>query len=186
MRSLLFTALFALICTFAAQAQFGRFIGKAGTIDFSSNAPLELIEATSKKLSGVIDPGNSNSFAFQLKVTTFEGFNSDLQKDHFNENYLESESFPKASFAGKIIEQVDLESNGTYQVRAKGKLKIHGVSQTRIIKTTLTVKDGQITAKSKFTVPLEDHDITIPKIVNQKIATEIDVTVKMTLAYKEE
>lgn len=160
--------------------QFERYVGKNGKVKFTSDAPLELIEAASNKLSGVLDPQN-NQFAFQIKINTFEGFNSDLQKGHFNENYMESSKFPKATFTGKLIEQIDLEKDGRYQVRAKGKLNIHGVEQVRIIKVTLTVANGKINARSKFTVPLTDHDITVPKIVYQKIATEIDVSINIDL-----
>ena len=52
-------------------------------------------------------------------MRSFQGFNSPLQKEHFNENYVESDKFPDASFKGKVIEDVDLSKDGTYEVRAK-------------------------------------------------------------------
>jgi hypothetical protein len=53
-------------------------------------------------------------------MRSFQGFNSPLQKEHFNENYVESDKFPEASFKGKIIEDQDLTVDGTYELRAKG------------------------------------------------------------------
>jgi len=152
-----------------------------GQINFTSNAELELISASSDKLQGLLDP-STNHFAFAVDVKTFVGFNSELQREHFNEKYMESERFPKAKFAGKIIEQVDFTSDGVHEVRAKGDLEIHGQKQTRIIKGKITTKDGTVKIEAHFTVPLEDHNIAVPTIVRQKIATEINVDFSGTLA----
>ena len=152
------------------------YMAKDATIHFKSDAPLELIEATSTKMKGVLKPAEQ-TFAFSVANNTFEGFNSALQKEHFNENYMESAKYQASTFSGKIIEDVDYNADGTYTVRAKGKLNIHGVEQERIIKATMQIKKGIITITSSFTVPLAEHNITIPKIVYQKIAEEITVDV---------
>lgn len=151
-----------------------------GKVSFKSDAPLELIQAKSKKLRGLIDP-EKQTFAWTVEVKSFEGFNSPLQREHFNENYMESKSYPKASFTGKIIEDVDFQKNGTYSIRAKGKLTIHGMEQERIIKGEMEINGDKIRVQSSFTVPLSDHNITIPKIVYQKIAEVIEVTVDAEL-----
>ena len=78
----------------------------------------------------------------------------------------------------KIIEQIDYTMDGTYDVRAKGDLDIHGQKQIRIIKTKVEISDGVLHLVADFKVPLADHNISIPRIVNQKIATEIEVSVK--------
>jgi polyisoprenoid-binding protein YceI len=150
-------------------------------ISFTSNAELELIRAASGKAQGLIDP-STNQFAFTVDVKTFQGFNSALQREHFNEKYMETEKYPKARFSGKIIEPIDVTVDGIYDVRAKGELDIHGQKQTRIIKSKLTVNNGVIDIQTHFFVPLADHNISIPTIVSQKIATEIEVEVKATLA----
>jgi len=152
-----------------------------GSISFTSNAKLELINATSDKVRGIIDPA-TGQFAFVVKVQSFEGFNSELQRQHFNERYLETEKFYEATFSGKIIEQLDFSKNGVSEVRAKGNLTIHGKKQVRIIKGKITINDNDISIESEFTVPLTDHDISIPQIVSQKIATEIMVTFKASMA----
>ena len=148
---------------------------------FTSNAELELISASSDKVQGLIDPA-SNQFAFAVDVKSFRGFNSELQREHFNEKYMESEKFPKARFSGKIIEPIDFSTNQSYDVRAKGELDIHGQKQTRIIKTKVTIKDGLVYLETSFFVPLVDHNISIPSIVSQKIATEIEVDFKATMS----
>jgi polyisoprenoid-binding protein YceI len=145
-----------------------------GQVAFTSDAPLELIEAKSTVLRGLIN-ADKRTFAFSIPITTFEGFNGPLQRVHFNENYLESAQFGTATFLGKIIESIDLSQDGDYIIRAKGKLTIHGVERERIIKSSVKVIDGELNISSSFTVLLREHDIDIPRIVFQKIAEEIRV-----------
>ncbi|RZL40117.1 MAG: YceI family protein [Pedobacter sp.] len=154
-----------------------------GTIHFVSEAPLELIQANSKQMKGVLRT-QDQGFAFSVANSTFEGFNSPLQKEHFNENYMESKVYPKISFRGKIIEPIDFSKKGSYKVRAKGMLNAHGVDQERIIQADLVVNDKTVKISSRFNVLLQDHNISIPKIVYQKIAEEITVDVNATLTLK--
>jgi polyisoprenoid-binding protein YceI len=173
----------ALAFTFLVSPAFSqkKYSVQKGEIKFASKAQLELIQASSDKVQGLLDPA-THLFAFNVDIKSFRGFNSELQREHFNEKYLESEKYPKAKFSGKIIEQVDFTANNTFEVRAKGDLEIHGVKQNRIIKSRIVIKDGTVTIESSFLVPLADHDIAIPNIVSQKIATEIEVEFKATMA----
>ncbi|MDN5201371.1 YceI family protein [Fulvivirgaceae bacterium BMA10] len=152
-------------------------ISTKGTAKFRSEAPLELIQASSDQLRGAIDL-NDHTFAFRLQINSFDGFNSQLQKEHFRENYMETSRFPEAIFAGKIIEKIQFTENGKHQVRAKGFLDIHGIKQERIIKCSIEIEGNRILVKSDFSVFLKDHNIDIPKIVYQKIAEEILVGVE--------
>lgn len=165
-----------IFCSIQLQAQ-KKLTTEKGEINFASKAELELIKASSHKLNGVIDL-TTNQFAFSVTVKSFQGFNSELQREHFNEKYLESEKFPRMSFTGKIIEQVDFSTDGVYEVRAKGDLDIHGQRQTRIIKSRIIIDEGLLRIEASFKVPLADHNIQIPRIVNQKIASEIEVVIK--------
>ncbi|MBR9921281.1 MAG: YceI family protein [Bacteroidetes bacterium] len=147
-----------------------------GDVRFVSDAPLERIEASTKEVNGVMVI-SSKKFAFSISNLTFKGFNSPLQQQHFYENYMETHKFSTSTFVGRIVEEVDLSEAGTYEIRAKGKLNIHGVSRERIIKVTITSDGESFRAESYFTVLLEEHDIEIPKIVHQKISEEIEIRV---------
>jgi len=173
------------ICFFIAiNVCFGQiYMCKDGNTKFTSEAPLELIKAQSNKTIGALDCANKN-VAFSINVDSFEGFNSGLQKEHFKENYLETMKYNYATFKGKIIEDIDFTKNGTYTVRAKGTFNIHGTEKEKIIKTKITVKDKEILVETNFEVPLEDHNIRVPKVVNQKIASVIIVDVKANLKPK--
>ncbi len=156
---------------------------KKGTIQLHSNAELELIKATTDQLKGLVDT-KKKTFAFKISMNSFQGFNSPLQQEHFNENYVETGIFPDASFSGKIIEDDDLTKDGDYIVRAKGLLTVHGVSQERIIKSNLNVLKGRMKLNSSFTVLLADHNIKIPRIVSEKLSAEIKVDVEAFLEEK--
>jgi len=169
--------IFLMLATIMAKGQENVYKTSDGVINFKSEAPLEVITATSKKMEGLID-ADALTFAFSLQVRTFEGFNNGLQRQHFYENYLETDKHPTATFSGKIIEHVNLKVPGTYTIRAKGQLTIHGQTKERIIKTVIVSTGNELKAKASFMVPLFDHQIEVPRIVNQKIAQEISVNVQ--------
>ena len=171
-----FLLILLLLTSYGVRPYAGLYSTEAGMIAFRSDAPLEVIKATSKKLSGRIDEVK-RTFAFQVPIRSFEGFNSGLQQIHFNENYLETDKFPDATFSGKIIEPIDFSKPGKITIRAKGMLKIHGIEQERIIKSDITVFVNKIHIESFFTVQIADHGIRIPKVVHEKIANEIKVNV---------
>lgn len=178
MKRFLVTA--SLIFSLSAKATAPILSCNDGVASFVSYAPLEVIKAKSNHLRGAIDVG-ARTCLFAIRVNTFQGFNSGLQQEHFNENYLESEKFPEASFRGKLIEEVDLSKDGTYTIRAKGMLSLHGVQQERIINGTIEVKNGIIHVHSEFSILLEDHNITVPRVVHQKISPEMEVTIDALL-----
>ncbi len=176
MRKLIFILFLFLLPPFLSQGGPEVYSSDNGTISFRSEAVQELINATSHNLHGLIDAGN-RTFAFRILIRSFIGFNNGLQGEHFNENYLESDKYPEATFKGKIIEQIDLTKDGKYMVRAKGVLNIHGVEQERILKSEITVLKESIHIESQFSVLLNDHDIKVPKVVHEKIASEIQIVI---------
>lgn len=151
-----------------------------GTVAFTSNAPLEIIKATSEEMTGALDASN-RTFLFSVDVNSFHGFNSGLQREHFNENYMETNRYPKVTFQGKLIEDINFEAEGNYEVRAKGILDVHGVKQERILKGTITIHHDVVTIHSQFSVLLEDHNIKVPRVVYEKIAPDIDITINAAL-----
>lgn len=177
-KSWVVTCMMLCLCTWLS-GQDAIYRTQQGVITFKSDAPLELITAVSRKMEGVID-ANALSFAFSVPVVSFVGFNNGLQQQHFYENYMETNKYPDATFSGKLIEHIDLKMPGTYNVRAKGQLNIHGKTKERIIKVEIISTGETLKAKANFLVPLVDHQIEVPKIVNQKIAQEIQINVQGT------
>lgn len=181
-RSLFLILLFALSNTISfAQTSTQIYKTASGKLSFFSETPLENISATSNSVISAINPSNRNVAAV-VTISTFK-FKNALMQEHFNEKYLESDKYPKATFSGIINETVDLMTPGTYQVSVTGKLTIHGVEQNRTIKGTITIDAAmKLSLKSEFEVKLVDHKIQVPELVFQKIAEVI--TVKLEGEYK--
>ena len=94
---------------------------------------------------------------------------------------MEANVYPIATFTGKILENIE---EGKKEYRAKGALDIHGKSVERVIDVVLTISDNAVGYSASFIVPLAEHDIKLPRIVYQKIAEDILVTIKGELICK--
>ncbi len=169
---------------FSYSASGQTYVFSNAQVQFISEAPLEVIKASNKEVIGALDL-SEKSFVVQIKNTGFRGFNSPLQQEHFYENYLEVHKFPRSSFKGKLIDSFDPTQTGVQEIRIKGVLDIHGVQQERIVKVALQIGQQSISFNANFTVQLEDHQISIPRIVYQKIAEEIKVQAMGQLKVKQ-
>ena len=178
MRRIALMGIFTLILTGLCSGQ-GKYMTDAGNIIFYSHAPLEDITAENKEVASVID-GETGEMAVILKMTAFL-FEKGLMQEHFNENYVESEIFPKATFRGSILnnEDVDYTSEGVYQVELQGKLTIHGVTNKISSEGTLEVHSRGILAKAKFLLNPEDYGIKIPRVVRKNIAENMEIRIEL-------
>lgn len=145
-------------------------------VDFFSSAPVEDIHALSKKGISVLNSG-SGEISFSIDMQTFE-FRKALMQEHFNENFVESHKYPKATFRGNIQDFIDLSKDGEHEIMLVGTLEVHGKTKKRKIPAQLKVSNDQIYLYSKFDVACEDHDIKIPKILWKNIAEVVQVEVK--------
>lgn len=177
-------AIFLLIGTvLSGHAQ--KFFTKAGRIDFNATAPSspEKIEAVNRTVTCVLDAASGNiQFAVLVKGFTFERA---LMQEHFNENYLESDKFPKAEFKGLISNNTSINytKDGSYSVTVKGKLTIHGETKDTEATGKLLIQGGKITATAGFTILLSDYKVAIPGVVADKVnkSAKIDVTCALEL-----
>ncbi|WP_187262972.1 YceI family protein [Pontibacter beigongshangensis] len=156
-----------------------RYFTKTGHISFFSKAPLEDIVAHNREVVSLVD-FKTGEMVFTVPMRAFQ-FRKSLMQQHFNENYIESDKYPKAYFRGKVnnIAAVNLAADNTYKVLVEGTLTIHGVAKPIRTEGTFQVKGGQVTGRSTFTVAPADYDITIPLLVREHIAKTIDITVDM-------
>ncbi len=171
----IFTVVMALAFTAALHAQ-KIYSTKTGKISFFSNAPLEDIEAKNNEVESKFASANGQ-VVFMLLMKGFK-FENQLMEDHFNENYVESDKFPKADFKGFItnIKDINLSRDGSFPAKVKGTLTIHGVSKEVASDGIIEVKGGKVTAKTKFKIHLKDFNIG-GSLVGKKIAEEIEITV---------
>lgn len=176
MKKLLFLLLFIPASLFAQD----KYFTKAGVASFYSSTSVEDIEATNKSVTSIVD-FKTGAIEFSMLIRSFE-FEKALMEEHFNENYMESDKYPKATFKGTIkdITKVDLKKDGTYEVEVSGKLTIHNVTKEVTEKASITVKGGKISAKCDFSVKLKDYGIEDPTMIGKKIAESISVKIKIS------
>ena len=169
------------LCFSVTVVQAQRFSTRDARIEFLSETPVEDIQAESNQASAIFDMSNGQ-MAFQVPILSFH-FPKALMEEHFNENYMESARYPKATFRG-VVEGLDPNKEGEQFVTVKGTLEMHGVSKERTIQGTM-VRDGDWwMVESQFEVACEDHAIDIPKVVTENIAEIIGVTLRAELELK--
>ncbi len=155
-----------------------RFYTKNGKVSFNATSSLEKIEATTEKATSILDM-STGALEFSVLMKAFN-FEKALMQEHFNENYMESDKYPKGVFKGTIVNlsTLDLKKDGTFPVKIKGTLTMHGETKDVLADGSLTIKEGALVAgKSDFKVVLEDYKIEIPSLVKDKIAREVKISV---------
>jgi len=165
-----------LLITTASFAQ-PMYMTRNGQISFYSKTPMENIDAVNNEVTAMIN-SSTGELAFAVLIKSFR-FERALMEEHFNENYMESDKFPKATFSGKITNpgNVNFNTNGNYPVSVEGELTIHGVKKSITSTGTINISGSKVTTLSTFLVRLADYNISIPALVADKISETVEVKV---------
>jgi polyisoprenoid-binding protein YceI len=155
-----------------------KFISETSSVTFFSKASIEDIAARNEKSMAMFDAG-SGDIAVSIPAKDFV-FDKSLMQEHFNEKYMETEKYPKATFQGKV-KGYAAGATGPQPVRAVGKLAIHGVTRDVDVPGTLEVKGDRIVLHAKFMVTLEDYNVKRPQVLWKNIAEAVEVTLDFTL-----
>ena len=156
-----------------------KYITRNGYIGFFSHTPMEDIKADNNQVASILDI-STGEIVFQVLIKSFH-FERTLMEEHFNENYMESEKYPRSNFTGKItnLSSVDFKKTGSYEVTVEGNLTIRDVTNKVSTKGILEVTADGISTSAKFNIAPEDYKINIPSVVREKIAKSIEITVTM-------
>lgn len=173
-----------ILAAFLTSAAFGqKYFTKNGKVNFdatSSSSP-ERVEAVNRSATCVVDL-KSGAIQLAMLMKGFE-FERALMEEHFNGNYVESDKFPKSEFKGKIkdVDEVDFSKDGTYKLKVKGDITIHGETKEVETEGKLVVQGGKINADAEFNVKLSDFKISIPGLVADKVSKTAKITVSCSL-----
>ncbi|MES2701462.1 MAG: YceI family protein [Bacteroidota bacterium] len=163
-----------------------KYMTRTARISFNATAPKspENIEAINNEVANIVD-AKSGDIVFQVPVKSFK-FQRALMQEHFNENYMESDKFPRSEFKGKIsnMSDVNFAKDGTYNATATGRLTIHGVTKEVNVPGTVTVKGSSAKLKAKFVVKLSDYNVSVPSVVADKVGKEATIMLDSDLAQK--
>lgn len=153
-----------------------RYMAEKGMISFFSDAPVEDITATNNNVTSIFT-ASTGAIAFSVPIGDFE-FDKKLMKEHFNDKYMESNRFPRSTFAG-VISGYSMGTAGVQRVRAQGKLTIHGIVKEIDVPGSFEVSNGAVQMKTRFNVLIADYGIKVPQLLFQNISDEIQVTVDL-------
>ncbi|MFT7443051.1 MAG: polyisoprenoid-binding protein YceI [Maribacter sp.] len=168
-----FTTLFCCFLFVAVSISQERYLTKNGAINFFSKAPIEDITADNNQVLSIID-ATSGKMAISILIKSFM-FKKALMQEHFNENYLESDTFPKATFQG-IILNFDTLKDAETKLKVKGILTIHGISKEKTIEANFKRTKVAIIVDGDFIVALDEFNVEIPSVVKKNIAKQIKVS----------
>jgi polyisoprenoid-binding protein YceI len=152
---------------------------KGTTITFYSDAPLEKIEGKNYTAYPVFNH-STGEFQIRVPMQAFQ-FKNDLMKEHFNENYVESEKYPYCTFKGKLDSVCQFQDNKDMPVSMTGKMELHGVTKEIKVKGIITKIGNELKFNSTFLLKPADYNIKIPTMLTEKIAEEVKVTFQSTL-----
>ena len=161
-----------------------KYMTRSGNISFEASVPaFDEVNAVNKNATALLNI-KTGDFAALALVKGFK-FKIALMEEHFNENYLESDDFPKATFKGKI-DDFDIEKINKVDEKyvLNGELSIHGQSKKIKIHPLISLKEGKILMNGSFKVMIKDFDIKIPSIVKGQIAEEVNITFDFELDQK--
>jgi hypothetical protein len=174
-------ALLVMLCISYTGISQGKMISKSGKINFEASVTsFEEVKATNTNVTFVLNPETAEIASLAL-IKGFR-FKVALMEEHFNENYVESDKYPKAVFKGKIegFDMKNLTENPKEYI-LKGKLELHGKSND--IKTIAKISKATSGVKitSSFSVTASDYDISIPSVVKRKVSNKINIEIDATL-----
>ena len=161
--------LLAIIMGLMLSSHSQKYITKSGRIDIISKSPIFTVEAVNKKVASILNT-ETGELVISMLIRSFE-FEEAVMEEQFNMNYLESKSFPKSIFKGKIsnFKDIDFTTDGIYKTHIEGKLTIHGVTQDIQEKGLITIANGVISAESEFYISLIDFEIKIERAFKSSI-----------------
>ena len=143
-------------------------------IHFEASIPLfEEVKASNEKTTCILIT-KTGQIACWMNIKDFK-FQRSLMEEHFNENYMESNRFPRAVFKGKIdkfnLKNLNSESNPCQII---GKITLRGRTKKIVINGTLKKVDKGIELYSAFPLNTDDFNIEIPFIVRSKISKKVN------------
>ena len=146
------------------------FSTKKGSIKFVSPTDPD-VSAINNEVSSKISAAGDIRFGLLFKGFQFKY--AEMQT-HFNEEYIESEKYPRANFIGTIqnIKSIDFTKDGKYTAKVVGTLTMHGVTKPVQTTATLNIGKGKIAASATLNLSMADFNIDA-SAVTEKVDLEI-------------
>jgi polyisoprenoid-binding protein YceI len=161
-----------------------KYLTKTGTVAFEASVPsFEEVAAKNNSTTAILNVENGE-FAALVLINGFR-FKNALMEEHFNENYAESDKYPKATFEGKIKDFSFIDLGTSTSLKMTGELSFHGkTKKLDDIPISFSNDNGIINIIGSFKVDTSDFDIKIPKIVQNKVSETVKISFNFSLKAK--
>ncbi|PZX64430.1 YceI family protein [Hydrotalea sandarakina] len=149
------------------------YVTRNGQISFVATNDDDVSAVNNEVASRITTNGD---ITFSLLIKSFFFQYAEMQ-DHFNSDYLQSNTYPRSDFKGKItnIQSINFSKNGVYPATVQGNLTLHGVTKPITVNGTIEVQGTKIIAKAKFTLQLSDFNIHADRVA-KKVAIQFNCT----------
>lgn len=158
-----------------------KVLTKTGTTTFEASVPsFEEVKATNKN-SGCVLNTKTGEIVGLVFMKGFQ-FRLALMQEHFNENYMESDKYPKGIFKGKI-DDFDFTKLTTQKqdVTIGGTMELHGKSKDIHISAKMSKTGNVVFLTSNFDLNTDDFNIDLPLLIRSKVAKKVSVTLDYKL-----
>jgi len=180
MKKIIFLAVFIFVGNIVFSQ---KVMTRTGQVKFEASVPsFEPVAATNNSVSAILDK-STGEFAVLALIKAFK-FEIPLMEEHFNENYMESSVYPKATFKGKIINFDASKLSVSKKYDVEGDLTIHGVTKKIKTKISVVLKEGKVSLSNNFTVKVQDYNIKIPSLVKSKVSENVNIALDLVLDEK--
>lgn len=149
-----------------------------GEMEFYTATVLSDIDAITEKIDVKLDV-QTGSIEIKVNINSFE-FEYETMKEHFNEDYMESDKFPQATFIGKITQDIS-NINEEVEVDGSGDLTIHGVTRRINVKAKISKKNEFTVIRFKIPVIFKDYGVDDPSILTKSVAKDVEIKSTMFL-----
>ena len=158
-----------------------KMITKTGKITFEASVPaFEEVKAKNESVTCVLNSSTGEIASLAL-IKGFR-FKVALMEEHFNENYMESDTYSKATFKGKIDNfDVSKLTTTAKEYSIKGKMEMHGKSKDITITASIKKLGDGIDIYSNFNLNTDDFGIEIPSVVSKKLSKKVAVKLSATV-----
>ncbi|MEM6687380.1 MAG: YceI family protein [Bacteroidota bacterium] len=179
MNKFLLVVFFSMCTSTTVFSQNAEFIERQGQVTFFSYTSVENIQATNNQVLSLFNP-NTQEVAVSILMRAFV-FKKSLMHEHFNESYIESDLYPKATFNGKISDFTIADTAPQTRI-IKGDFTLKDRTKPIEVKATITKTNEGYTIEGTLDIMIDDYNIKVPPLLSPNISKKIEVTFNFTYA----
>ncbi|HKD85248.1 MAG TPA: YceI family protein [Terriglobales bacterium] len=147
-------------------------------VDWTLGATFHTVHGTFKLKSGsILFDSSSGNASGEIVVDATSGESGNQSRDNkMHKDVLESQRYQEISFFPKrVLGKITPQGTSTLQVN--GVLHIHGADHEITLSIPVQANDGEVTAKSDFSIPYQAWGMKNPSTLFLKVDDHVDIRI---------